>query len=108
MSDLGEEMAGYQVRTTLYAPDGKKLESRSAPVSLSSPMYGDTDQEYGSALDIFAVKNPAQWSAESPSLYPLTLTLVAPGGEQIDFESTRVGFRQIEIEDRQVAGEPSR
>ncbi len=47
-----------------------------------------------------AVPRPQLWSAETPYLYTLVVTLKTPGGE----ESTRctVGFRKIEIRDRQL------
>ncbi|MBI4788767.1 MAG: DUF4981 domain-containing protein [Chloroflexi bacterium] len=46
------------------------------------------------------VRAPKLWSAETPNLYTLVVTLKTPRGE----ESTacRVGFRKIEIRDRQL------
>ena len=46
------------------------------------------------------VPQPRLWSAETPNLYTLVVTLKTPGGE----ESARctVGFRKIEIRDRQL------
>jgi len=46
-----------------------------------------------------AVINPHKWTAETPYLYKLVLTLKNKEGEAIDFESCRVGFRQVEIKD---------
>ena len=40
---------------------------------------------------------PRQWTAETPYLYRLVLTLKSAEGEALDFESCRVGFRQVEI-----------
>jgi len=48
------------------------------------------------------IKSPKQWSAESPYLYTLVLSLIGPDGTAVDFESTRVGFRQVGITNRQV------
>lgn len=46
------------------------------------------------------VRDPKLWSAESPSLYTLVVTLKMPQGE----ESTacRIGFRDIQVRDRQL------
>ncbi|MBI5305653.1 MAG: DUF4981 domain-containing protein [Chloroflexi bacterium] len=46
------------------------------------------------------VRAPKLWSAEAPNLYTLVVTLKTPRGE----ESTacRIGFRKIEIRDRQL------
>ena len=42
--------------------------------------------------------NP-KWTAETPYLYTLVLTLKDAQGQALDFESCRVGFRQVEIKD---------
>ena len=46
------------------------------------------------------VPQPHLWSAKSPYLYTLSITLTTPDGEER--VSTRVGFRSIKIEDRQL------
>lgn len=49
----------------------------------------------GGSVDFsFNVKNPAKWTAESPTLYHLVLTL-----NGTIFISQRVGFRQVEMKD---------
>jgi beta-galactosidase len=45
------------------------------------------------------VSNPQKWTAETPNLYKLVLVLRDPQGQAVDFESCRVGFRQVEIKD---------
>ncbi len=54
------------------------------------------------------VEQPAQWSAEQPHLYTLVLTLRDPAGEAIEHLSTRVGFREVKVEGRDllVNGQP--
>lgn len=46
------------------------------------------------------VESPAQWTAETPNLYRLVLTLLEAGGDKV-IESTavNVGFREVEITD---------
>lgn len=48
----------------------------------------------GSVVFSFSVKNPAKWTAESPTLYHLVVTL-----NGTSFISQRVGFRQVEVKD---------
>ncbi|KAI3339662.1 beta-galactosidase [Ustulina deusta] len=49
----------------------------------------------GGSVDFsFSVKNPAKWTAESPTLYHLVVTL-----NGTSFISQRVGFRQVEVKD---------
>ena len=54
------------------------------------------------------VSNPAKWTAETPNLYRLVLTLRDADGAAVECVACRVGFREIEIRDRQllVNGKP--
>jgi len=54
------------------------------------------------------VKHPALWTAETPNLYTLVLTLNDDQGQVMEVESCRVGFRKIEIRQGQlwVNGQP--
>lgn len=48
------------------------------------------------------VKNPRKWSAETPHLYSLLIELKDKSGKTIEFVSSEVGFREIEIKDAQL------
>jgi len=52
--------------------------------------------------------NPAKWTAETPNLYKLVLTLTDSAGGTIEALSHNVGFRKIEIKDARllVNGQP--
>ncbi len=43
------------------------------------------------------VSNPSKWSAETPNLYTLVLTLNDSSGQIVEAVSAKVGFREIEI-----------
>ncbi len=43
------------------------------------------------------IPDVAAWSAEQPSLYPLTVVLRSPAGQSVEQVELRVGFRQVEI-----------
>ena len=45
----------------------------------------------------FTVNNPLKWTAETPYLYNLTLSLVENGKKVSDIRSIKVGFREIEL-----------
>ena len=49
----------------------------------------------------FKVKNPAKWTAETPTLYTLTCTL-EKDGKKLYTTERRVGFRQIEVRGNQL------
>ncbi|MEM7678377.1 MAG: glycoside hydrolase family 2 TIM barrel-domain containing protein, partial [Myxococcota bacterium] len=76
------------------------------------------DQQYGghrnaTKLNV-ELKKVAPWSAESPTLYTLTVSLHEdngkgkPKGKAIEHVSCRVGFRRLEVSDRQllINGQP--
>ena len=48
------------------------------------------------------VANPAKWSAEDPNLYSLVLELLAPDGRVVHTAAQAVGFREIEVRDKQL------
>jgi beta-galactosidase len=56
------------------------------------------------------INNPKKWTAESPNLYTLVLTLNDESGNVIEADSCQIGFRKIEIRDGKflVNGRPIR
>ncbi len=61
----------------------------------------------GRAVTEMVLANPAQWTAETPNLYTLALT-VFDAKSQTDLLSQRIGFRNVEIKGGQllVNGQP--
>lgn len=54
------------------------------------------------------IQEPLQWTAETPNLYTLVVSLKRPNGDVIEATSCKVGFRTVEIKDKQllVNGQP--
>ncbi|MDR1938354.1 MAG: DUF4981 domain-containing protein [Tannerellaceae bacterium] len=48
------------------------------------------------------ISNPAKWTAETPNLYTLLITLKDRKGEVIEATSHKIGFRKVEIKDGQL------
>ena len=48
------------------------------------------------------VLNPLKWTAETPNLYTLLLTLKDEKGNLIETTSSKIGFRKVEINDGQL------
>ncbi len=101
MNERPDLADGYAVELELWDPADQAvaIAPASAAISAVSPMYGDTDPERGAARFRIPVQEPDQWTAETPSLYTLVMTLRNPAGDAVDFERCRVGFRQVEIRD---------
>ncbi len=51
---------------------------------------------------IHTIKNPAKWTAETPYLYSLVLSLLDPSGRIIETVGCQTGFRSVEISDGQL------
>jgi beta-galactosidase len=94
----------YQIEAQLYDAQGKPVFT--APLTGvpadSTPMYMSKGDERGAAKFNQRVDSPCLWSAETPYLYTLVLSLLDSEEREIDFESVKVGFRQVEIKDRVV------
>ncbi|MFW5798633.1 MAG: glycoside hydrolase family 2 TIM barrel-domain containing protein, partial [Planctomycetota bacterium] len=93
---------GYRVKLQGYGPDGKALFKQ--PVTAEVP-DGRT-VGYGNIGHVVqleeAVRQPTLWSAETPNLYTLVVELVDPEGNTVEATSCEVGFRRLEIKDRQL------
>jgi beta-galactosidase/beta-glucuronidase len=94
-------MEAYSVEAMLYTDDGRPVLSglARAPVAGRTGWSLQTPLRTACARIEQTISDPDRWTAETPYLYRLALTLVNPEGKAVDFESCRVGFRQVEIQD---------
>jgi len=81
----GEIAAGYKVEARIEDA-GSVIASATKEVSKEGEISIDMD-----------VTNPKKWSAETPNLYDLVLTLKDADGKNIDLRGSRVGFREVGI-----------
>ncbi len=63
-------------------------------------IYPQRDNVYFGGLIEQEVKSPKKWSAESPYLYTLLFNLEDNNGNPIEFSSTKIGFREVEIDEK--------
>jgi beta-galactosidase len=89
----------YSVEVMLYDAEGMAVFSKPVIAQFNDRMLHQTGIKMGWAVISQPVTNPKKWTAETPYLYRLVLTLRDPQGTAVDFESCRVGFRQVEIKD---------
>ncbi len=98
----GERFPGCEVKLQLYDPDDQLILSDHTETSSDSL----TDEWLAPAapsnqLDFeHTVESPLTWTAETPHLYTLVVTLATPAGEEST--SCKVGFRKVEIHDRSL------
>jgi beta-galactosidase len=109
-SRSGADLEDWTVTAQLYNPDQQAVLDEPLSVGAEAitdegypprgtPPYGILETE---------VQDPMKWSAESPTLYRLVLSLRSPDGEVVEATGTDVGFREVEIEDGRflVNGQP--
>ena len=87
----GEQAADVLVEGKLLDPDGKTVTG--LRMTLSVPPRG---QEF-SARIASSVPAPLKWTAETPNLYKLLLTLKDTAGKTLEVIPANVGFRKVEI-----------
>ncbi len=87
----------FGVNAHLYDARGKRV---------GAPLAGSLSGSYrrqGYRVDLETrVADVLAWSAETPNLYTLVVSLMAPDGRAIEHRSCRLGFRTVEVRDRQL------
>jgi len=91
---------GWQVEARLFDPKGKSVFTKALQAPVPVGPHGSWPRLQAEFNE--PVKKPFLWSAEQPHLYTLTITLKNPQGREIESTATRIGFRSIEIRDRNL------
>ncbi len=116
-----QNIAGWTVQAQLYGPDGTPVWDKplirdahemlnpdfSAEVlNTRTPQRGPAEFAWLSG----AVENPKKWTAETPWLYTIVLTLNNTEQQPIEAVSCHVGFRWVQIDNGQllINGRPVR
>lgn len=81
----------YELSAALY-------DDRGAPVDTGGPLTGAARPPASGTAPVHlhgTVRTPDPWTAETPALHTLVLTLTAPGGAVAEVHRVRVGFREL-------------
>jgi beta-galactosidase len=97
--------ADYTIRLQLFDPQGNLLCTQVNDIETSSPITSDWRRKgprvrkipKGANFEI-TLDSVTRWCCDKPVLYTAVFTLIDPDGNDTDFESVRLGFRRIEIE----------
>ncbi|MDP4186120.1 MAG: glycoside hydrolase family 2 TIM barrel-domain containing protein, partial [Bacteroidota bacterium] len=100
--DANYQNGSLKVNVELYkaetaAVELELLDSKGAKVAVQTLNFNK-----GKASGSLNVENPAKWTAETPNLYKLILTLKDSKGSVIESIPQIVGFRKIELKNSQV------
>jgi beta-galactosidase len=82
---------GYFVEAAVYNSGGGQVTS----LQLGTASFSAANEAQLSQS--ISVANPQKWSAEFPNLYTLVIVLKDPGGNIIETESCKLGFRKFEL-----------
>ena len=96
----GQPEEGWSAEVELYDPAGKPVfeEVRSAGIPVGRPEgWPRLEAEIEAKL-----RRPGLWSAEQPHLYRVVVALKDPRGRTVDATMIRIGFRSLEVRDRQL------
>ena len=89
---------GYTVRARLLDDQQNAIVDQEFPVT-----FGSDVDEKGHAVCTMdyeqTILSPKLWSAEKPNLYTLVLELCDDTGASVEFASSRIGFREVELRD---------
>lgn len=89
-----QDVAGFALEAALFEEDRRVSESA---VEVAVGAGDETVLELEQA-----VANPRKWSAETPNLYTLLITLKDESGQVLEVQRCNVGFRQVEIKDGKI------
>jgi beta-galactosidase len=99
-----QDLKEWNVEAQLYNTENETVLSEALSRSVSS-IVGERYPQRGNVpfgLLKATIKNPRKWSAETPYLYTLLITLKDSDGKVVEIESCRIGFREVEIKDGQL------
>lgn len=96
----GQPEEGWSVAVRLFDPTGSPVFKKAllCPVQVGSP---NSCFRLQACFDEPVMK-PLLWSAESPSLYKVVVTLRDQNGRDVESTATRIGFRSVVVRDRQL------
>ena len=95
------DIEGWTVEAMLYSPTDKPKFTQPLKIDLSKIVYEEYPQRDRPKFAILETKieSPQKWSAELPVLYTLVLTLKDGKGNVLESRSSKIGFRDIRIQD---------
>ena len=100
----GEPQNGWEAEVQLFDAAGQPVLAQplAAPVKASPVGYNPYRGPLGVVALETEIPGVAPWSSETPDLYTLVVTLKSPEGAVVEATACRVGFRRVELGDREL------
>lgn len=93
---------GWTAEARLLDPKGKAVLKKPLAGELPQGLRCHTGKVEATTELTTTIAKVAAWSAEAPALYTLVVVLRDAKGREVEATRTRIGFRTIEIRDRQL------
>jgi beta-galactosidase len=98
---------GWKFSCKLYSPAGKSVLEKPLEPEIgehANREWYSPSNDPGRMKVILqtVIPAPSQWNAEQAALYTLTVSLVEPSGKTVEATACRLGFRRIEVKDREL------
>ncbi len=90
--------ADYKVQLDILDMENHPLATGTAPIQAEAEYRSDHRPTANTARVMLEMENITPWTPETPTLYKAVFTLLAPDGLPVDFESCRIGFKKVEIQ----------
>ena len=91
--------ANYQIKLEIFDESGALLAGGTSKINPQAEYRTDKKPTSNTARIELTVPKITAWTPETPVLYKAVITLFTASGEEVDFESCRIGFKKIEIVD---------
>ncbi len=91
-----KQAEGYRVEMQLFDADMQ---------SVFDAVGGDATPNHNEVLKVTLekkIETPKKWNHEHPYLYTLVVVLRNPAGEVVQYYSHRIGFRKVQIKNREL------
>lgn len=100
-TNLKTTVDNWELITELMDADGNAVGSPTTTKfgKIFGEYYPQRDNVYFGLIET-EVKSPKKWSSDAPYLYTLVFTVKDDKGNDIQHTSTKVGFRELKIDDR--------
>jgi len=96
-NDLPKALSRYRVQGHLFDAESKPVFEPPLAKEVSLDQFGETEIHFEQSI-----KKPEKWTAETPNLYSMTLSLSDDSGKIIEVVGCKVGFRKVEIKGGQL------
>ncbi len=90
--ESAQTLDGHTASMRLFDANGKPVFAKPATAPFRADHGGLPHADLTKAI-----RNPKKWTAETPDLYTLVVSLLDPSGKPVEYRSCRVGFRKVEM-----------